>query len=124
MPDARRTARLSPEAEADFIDILAWSRQEFGAVAASRYVELILQALTDLEANPVRPGAKQRPELPPGVMTYHLAGSRDRVAGQPVRSPRHFVLYRIREQTLDVLRFLHDARDLARHLPAHYRSDG
>ena len=96
---------------------MSWSQQEFGTRAASRYLELILQALKDLEANPMRPGAKQRPELPQGVFTYHLTGSRNRVTGESVVTPRHLVLYKIDERSLNVLRILHDSRDLARHLP-------
>lgn len=118
MPDhGRRTARLSPQAEVDFDDILRWSRKQFGADAALRYAELIIQALRDLEADPARLGARPRDELPTGVCAYHLTMSRDHVAGDRVKAPRHFVLYRTTEQEISVLRILHDSRDLARHLP-------
>lgn len=113
---AKLTARLSPEAEADFLDILEWSTRHFGVAAAKRYADLIIQALHDLEVDAERPGVQQRPELPTGVHTYHLAQSHDRVAGGRVKAPRHFILYRIEEQRLDVLRILHDSRDLARYL--------
>jgi toxin ParE1/3/4 len=110
--------RLSPEAEADLLDILQWSEERFGPGAAARYAELVIQALRDLEADAGRPGARQRDELPPEVYSYHLAGSRDRVAGDRVRTPRHFILFQLRnDAVLDVLRILHDSRDLARHIP-------
>jgi toxin ParE1/3/4 len=119
LPDERPVlARLSPEAEADFTDILDWSEATFGQGAALRYAELIIQALRDLQADPARPGAKQRPELPQGVFVYHLAGSRARVAGDRVKTPRHFVLYRVLAGRVEVLRLLHDSRDLARHVSA------
>jgi len=35
-----------------------------------------------------------------------------------VKKPRHFLVYRRRgEEVIDVVRVLHDARDLERHLP-------
>ena len=117
MPDELPVlARLSPEAEADFTDILDWSEVSFGHGAALRYAELIIQALRDLQADPARPGAKPRPELPQGVFAYHLAGSRERVAGDRVKTPRHFVLFRVVAGGVEVLRLLHDSRDLARHV--------
>jgi toxin ParE1/3/4 len=41
-----------------------------------------------------------------------------------VRNPRHFLIYRRRHDhttVIDILRILHDSRDLARHLPEEYR---
>jgi toxin ParE1/3/4 len=87
----------------------------FGVAAAKRYDALIKQALRDIANDPQRPGTKQRPELP-GVYLYHLVASRDRLAGETVKTPRHFVVYRITDVLVEVVRVLHDSRDLARHL--------
>ncbi len=46
-----------------------------------------------------------------------MSFSRDRVAGEKVRMPRHFVLYRYSSGAVEFARILHDSRDLARHLP-------
>jgi plasmid stabilization system protein ParE len=44
------------------------------------------------------------------------------VKGQRVKAPRHFLLYRRREErVIEVGRVCHDARDLVRHVPAEYR---
>jgi toxin ParE1/3/4 len=111
-------ARLSPEAEVDLDEILEWSDEQFGPGAALRYAELVIQVLRDLGSDPARPGAKQRPELPQSVYTYHLASSCERVwTGGRVKTPRHFLLYRVAAAHVEVLRILHDSRDLARHLP-------
>jgi len=107
---------LTAPADSDFIEIIDWSLAHFGA-AADRYEMLVGQALIDLGNDPFRAGATQREELPEGVWTYHLAGSRDRVAGDRVNAPRHFVLYRVVDARVEVLRLLHDSRDLARYLP-------
>ena len=108
---------LASTADRDFLDIMDWSAEHFGANAANRYEALIGQALIDLGNDPFRRGAKQRPELPEEVFVYHLGGSRDRVAGDRVKAPRHFLLYRIDGSHVEVLRILHDSRDLAQHLP-------
>jgi toxin ParE1/3/4 len=88
------------------------------ASAALRYAELVVQALRGLEADPDRPAARTLPKLQPGLLLYQLASSRERVTGQRAKTPRHFILYRQRaDAVLEVLRILHDSRDLARHLP-------
>jgi toxin ParE1/3/4 len=108
---------LAASADRDFLDIMDWSADKFGAAAADRYEALISQALTDLGDDPFRVGARERPDLLKGVYSYHLASSRDRAAGERVKSPRHTVLYRIHPLRVEVLRILHDSRDLAQHLP-------
>ena len=74
------------------------SLQEFGEAASLRYSALIRQALFDIGADPERPGSKERPEIMiQGARTYHLEFSRSRVSGSTVKEPRHFLLYRRRE---------------------------
>lgn len=112
------SVRLSPQAEADLDEMLEWSEAQFGHGAALRYAELVIQAVRDLGADAERPGTKQRPELPQGVYTYHLASSREHVGvASRVKTPRHFLLYRFTADRVEVLRILHDSRDLAQHLP-------
>jgi toxin ParE1/3/4 len=91
--------------------------------AAARYKAPIKQARRDIGADPERPGSTERPEIPiEGAPTYHLEFSRGRVKGQGVKAPRHFLLYRRREErVIEVGRVCHDARDLARHVPEEYR---
>jgi toxin ParE1/3/4 len=123
----RRSRRLevwiSRTAQRDIKAILNWSRKEFGETAAERYKALIKQALRDIGADPVRPGSKERPEiLVEGARTYHLEFSRGRVKGPVVKAPRHFLLYRRREErVIEVGRVCHDARDLVPHVPEEYR---
>lgn len=118
----RFEVRITAAAQRDIKAILSRSRREFGERAAERYRALIKQALLDLANDPQRPGSSARPEiLIDGARTYHLAFSRRRVAGDSVRDPRHFLLYRSpQEGVIEVGRVLHDSRDLSRHLPATY----
>lgn len=111
--------RLARAASRDITAILKWSLREFGEAAALRYASLIEQALSDIADDPERPGSKERPEVREGCRTYHLEFSRSRVAGSRVKEPRHFLVYRFRDlHAIEIIRILHDNRDLARHLPA------
>ena len=112
---------LSPAAREDIRDVLAWSIDRFGARAAARYRALLIQALHDLQIDPLRPGSRTRPELHESARTYHIALSNSSVEGRRVKTPRHFILYRVGATSLEVARILHDSRDLARHLPEDYR---
>jgi toxin ParE1/3/4 len=114
--------RVSSLAFDDISDIWDWTVDRFGIAAAQRYEALIEQAIADLAADPQRPGVKQRSDLLPGLWLYHLDSSRTHVAdGQMVKSPRHFLIFRhlredVIEDMIEVVRVLHDSRDLARHL--------
>lgn len=114
-----RQLLVSGPAKRDIAAILDWSLQEFGEDAAARYDALIRQALLDIRPNPERPGAQYRKELAEGVLVYHLRHSRERARTRlgTVRNPRHFVIYRLRGQAVEILRLLHDAREIQRHLP-------
>ena len=110
---------LAPAARNDIREALKWSEERFGKRAALRYRALLKQALRDIAADPERPGFRERPELAEGVRSYHLLYSRDRAqtASGIVRNPRRLLIYRRRERTIDVVRILHDACELRRHLP-------
>jgi toxin ParE1/3/4 len=58
-------------------------------------------------------GAKARDDIGKGILTLHVA--------RQGRKGRHFVVFRIGHdkgrEVIEVLRLLHDAMDLPRHLP-------
>ena len=110
--------RLSDAAQADVIDILAWTQVQFGEARRLRYESLIVAALRDVAAQPDRPGSIERPELGAGVRSWHQRLSRGHVGtgAEVVRKPRHFLIYRVEPALLVVGRVLHDAMELARHL--------
>jgi len=100
--------RLSDTAEADYDDILRWTTRQFGTRQAAAYGALLAAALTRLERGPSIAGTRSRGEIGEGLLTLHLA-----------RRGRHLILFRVgseTERTIDVLRILHDAMDLARHV--------
>jgi toxin ParE1/3/4 len=111
------------------IAVMKWSLKEFGEATALRYDALMTQALTDIGDDPERPGVQPRSDLAEGVLVYHLRFSRGRVKSAPgvVRNPRHFVIYRRRrDQTtvIEILRVLHDSRDLPRYPVRNTRRHG
>jgi toxin ParE1/3/4 len=110
--------RLSNAAQADVIDILAWTHEQFGEPARLRYERLIVTALRDVAAHATRPGSIERPELGAGVRSWHLRLSRGHVGAGAgvVRRPRHFLIYRWEPALIVVGRVLHDSMELTRHL--------
>jgi toxin ParE1/3/4 len=114
-----RTIRLAAAADADIIDILERSERDFGRPARQRYERLLAVALRDIAEAPERPGSAARPELGHNLRSWHLRLSRPHVpvADRGVRRPRHLILYVvIDDATVGVLRVLHDAMELHRHI--------
>ena len=114
-----RSLDLTEAARADIAQILRASRADFGAAARDRYAALIATGLADLLSDPLRPASAARPELRQGVRTYHLRHCRRRAAGRrgAVGAPRHLIVYLTPADDLVlVLRVLHDAMELERHL--------
>lgn len=109
----RWTVRLAAAAQSDFRDILGWTVAQFGQPQAQAYAETLASALEALAAGPTVIGARARDDIAKGLYTLHVA--------RGGRKGRHFVLFRIGSESgrevIDVLRLLHDAMDLQRHLP-------
>jgi toxin ParE1/3/4 len=115
--------RLSAAAEADIIELLAYTQERFGELARQRYQTLLVAALRDIAADPQRPGSLARPELGLAVRSYHLRHSRGlaRTPDGLVRRPRHLLLYRsVRSDMIGVGRVLYDGMEIERHLPPLY----
>lgn len=109
--------RLTHAAQSDIVSILAWSHEQFGEEARTRYEALIAAAIRDaaVSRTDAAEGAA-RPELGSGVFSWHLSRSRGRSPGGRVNRPRHFLICRRDGDTLVIGRVLHDAMDLRRHV--------
>jgi toxin ParE1/3/4 len=102
--------RLSGVAEQDFSTILQWTAQTFGPRQAHTYRVTLLAALAALATGPNVPGSRPRDEILSGLRTLHCA--------RRGRRGRHFILYRTASaNTIEVVRILHEAMDLPRHVP-------
>ena len=107
------TVRLTVAAEADFEEILRWTVDQFGEAQARIYAGTVSAALNELAAGPTAAGAKKRDDILKGLFTLHVA--------RKDRKGRHFVMFRVGRtpdrEVIEVLRLVHDAMDLQRHLP-------
>lgn len=103
--------RLSTAADKDFVDILQWTEERFGPMQAETYRTTLIDALTAIATRPDLAGSWTRDDILPGLRSLHVA--RNGARG------RHLILYRVAElpDVIDIIRILHDAMDLPRHLP-------
>ncbi len=112
--------RFSSAADADIVEILAHTYEEFGWQASLRYESLIATAVLDLSTNCRRHGVVLRADLGPSIFSYHLRNSRNRAGHRAgiVHWPRHLILFRqIHPSIIGIGRILHDAMELRLHAP-------
>jgi toxin ParE1/3/4 len=107
------TVRFTKTAESDYQSIIIRTLREFGDLQRI-YADTLSAALVALTAGPTTVGAQQRKEIGKGVFTLHVA--------RGAHKGRHFVVFRVgsgkHRRHIEVLRLLHDAMDLRRHIPA------
>jgi toxin ParE1/3/4 len=97
--------RIAGPAARELGRIISDSADRFGADASVRYENLVVQSILDLVENPNRIGAQQIDAR----IHYHLRHSKNRVAGERVRDPRHYLVVKIEGDRLIVLVVVHDA---------------
>ena len=110
LPDIWRV-NVTRAADADIEEIHRWTEDRFGPAQGDAYATAIASAIKALAAGPRVRGGRRRGDIRPGLYTLHLSR----------RRARHFILFRVTDpdgRRLDVLRMLHDAMDLVRHLPS------
>jgi toxin ParE1/3/4 len=95
-----RKLRLSPEAEEDLTDILAYTIRTWGHEQAIAYRATLYRALGELVDFPSLGRARDE----------FGAGTRSHVAGQ------HVIIYRVTDDEIAVSRIIHVRRDIEREL--------
>lgn len=106
---------VAPRAQRDIDATLTESATRHGRHAARRYSRLIAVAIEALHAQPDRPSA--HPAEIDDLRLYALrVAARQLGAHGPVRSPTHVVVFRFDDQTVEIVRLLHEAMDLPHHL--------
>ena len=117
-----RKLLVAPRAQRDIDAALTDSVERHGRDAARRYRGLIALAIKALHSRPDRPAAHAS-----GVGDLHLyalrVAARQLGGDQPVRSSPHVVVFRFDEQTVEIVRVLHEAMDLPNHLESAARTD-
>lgn len=102
-----RSINITAPARKDIERLLAASRASFGDEAAERYRSLLLRGLAMIRDDPNGPNTRPLKVARPGVLSLHL-----RAVPSPVRKPRHRLVYVVDDQTVAVLRVIHDRMDL------------
>jgi toxin ParE1/3/4 len=111
MAERRWRIRLSAAAEVDFANIVGWTAENFGAKQSRVYRDTLVQAMGDLADGPEVAGSKARDEIMAGLRTLHVT--------RRGRRGSHFLMYRAApDSTIEIVRILHDAMDLQRHIPS------
>lgn len=104
--------KLSAHAQRDLVKILIHSKLHFGEKSAKRYDHLLFTAFETIGNDPHLLSSREILDM----RIYHLRNCRKKAAvdGLVVKSPRHFVLYRIKEEGggIEILRLLHDEMDI------------
>ncbi len=99
---------LGQLAEDDLTNIAAWTAENFGAKQAEVYIDAILDTIEELTSH--EPGrSKARDEIALGIRTLHMA--------KPGRRGRHMLVYTATDDTITIVRILHDSMEVSRHLP-------
>jgi len=101
--------RLTSAAERDFQSILTWTTEQLGEAQARDYAGTLSATIRALADGPDVLTSKPRDEIAPGLRVLHAA--------RFGRRARHLLLYRAgSDAVIDVLRILHDAMDIQRHV--------
>lgn len=97
----RRTLVISNRAERDLLEIWLWTREQFGAAQADRYLDDLGAGMRSCGARPE--AGQDRNALRPGY--------RSRLIG------RHVLFYTSTETQVVIQRVLHGSMDFGTHLP-------
>lgn len=106
-----RRLDFKPLARADIKSIRDYSRRTFGPGAQRAYGVLMQRAFNLLRTNPTRPNVHYRDDLTDKPYLFHLRHARKR--GLSPKEPRHILVFSFDDETLTILRVLHDAMDVA-----------
>jgi toxin ParE1/3/4 len=108
---------LAASAEADLKSIIRWTAEKFGDMQARRYSVTLNDAISALVEGPTVTGARTRNDIVKGLHSLHVARNG--------HNGSHLVFFRVdTDRTrIEILRVLHDAMDIARHLPAQSGSE-
>jgi toxin ParE1/3/4 len=80
---------------------------------------LIERAFQELREDPQRAGVQRKQALSPGVHLYHLRNTRHGMRAACMRrAPGHSIVFCFSKGDVVILRILHDAMDIPRHIGA------
>jgi toxin ParE1/3/4 len=95
--------RFTEQADLDLLNIYIYTHNNWGEPQANRYTDSLRDAIYKIATEPERIGTVDRSYLRPGYRSYH--------------QQRHLIFYRVEDNYVEVIRFLHDSMDIATHFP-------
>lgn len=101
---------IKPRADADLRALRRASHRNFGPVTARKYNALLRHAYKLLCDDPGRPGVQKRKDLAGAPCLFHLRHAR--VRGVSPKQPRHTIVVTYDDETLSIIRVLHDFMDV------------
>ncbi|GLS23794.1 hypothetical protein GCM10007874_68150 [Labrys miyagiensis] len=110
MSRTRWRIRLGDYVNQDFVQILEYTLDQFGARQADICEVTLTEAIAELVDGPDIVGSRRRDEILPGLRTLHVA--------RHGRKGCHFIMCRaIGDDEIEIMRLLYDGMDLAAHVP-------
>ena len=94
--------RLSNYADRDLLSILKYTKKVWGSEQGFTYLGLLGRARDKIVANSFLPGSKPREDLAAGCRSF--------------RCGKHVYFYRLRDNTVEIARILHESMDFERHI--------
>ncbi len=94
--------RLSRLAEEDLLSIFRYTLETWGADQVWIYLQLLEAARDQIAENPLGTGSKPREDLAPGCRIF--------------RAGKHYFVYRIKGDIVEIARILHESMDFERHI--------
>jgi toxin ParE1/3/4 len=111
--------QLSEPAKADVASTLRTSRELHGREASIRYRACLTAAMRRVAADPRGLSTVDRPEVAPGLRSFHIRHSRDESREAPVANPVHVIFYRVVQPgVVEIVRVLHERMEPRRHVGA------
>jgi toxin ParE1/3/4 len=94
--------RLSKFAERDLAGTLRYTIKTWGMKQGTAYFQLLRVARTRIVNDPFLPGSKTRDDLANGCRAFRVA--------------KHLIFYRVKEDSVEIARILHECMDFSRHV--------
>jgi len=113
---------VEPAADADVRDLRKASHRNFGPISARRYQALLRAAYRMLREDPTRPSVQHRADLRAAPYFFHLRHARTR--GASPKQARHIIVFTYDDETLTILRVLHDSMDVEQRVSGEDESGG
>ncbi|MFY8107124.1 MAG: type II toxin-antitoxin system RelE/ParE family toxin [Elstera sp.] len=93
--------RITRLADADLVEISEYTARQWGKAQAGKYAIAFAEALQRLSDDPIIPTSRARDDLLPGCRILAIE--------------QHFIVYRHRKGTTEILRVLHHRMNLPLH---------